>query len=109
MTQSFGSGSILFFLVALVFPALSQTPEEQLARSIFEQLVNINTADSAANVTSAAEAMAQRLREAGFPEEDIHVDGDDPRFKNLVVRYHGAGRQKPILIAGSSGRRRSAC
>jgi acetylornithine deacetylase/succinyl-diaminopimelate desuccinylase-like protein len=73
-------------------------PAEQLARDILEQLVDINTADSAANVTAASEAMAKRLRDAGFPDSDIHVDGDDPRFKNLVVRYRGAGKAKPVLL-----------
>jgi acetylornithine deacetylase/succinyl-diaminopimelate desuccinylase-like protein len=73
-------------------------PEQQLARDVFQQLIEINTADSAANVTGASEALAQRLRAAGFPEQDIHVDGDDPRFKNLVVRYHGTGKARPILL-----------
>ena len=76
----------------------SRTPQEQLAQSIFQELVNINTADSAANVTSAAEAMANRLRTAGFSDSDIHIDGDDPHFKNLVVRYHGTGPNPPVLL-----------
>jgi acetylornithine deacetylase/succinyl-diaminopimelate desuccinylase-like protein len=74
------------------------TAPQQLARDIFEQLININTADSAANVTGAAEAMAQRLQGAGFDASDIHVDGDDPHFKNLIVRYRGTGKAKPILL-----------
>ena len=78
--------------------APSRTPQEQLAQSIFEELVDINTADSAANVTGAAEAMANRLRTAGFSDADIHLEGDDPRFKNLVVRYRGAGTKPPILL-----------
>src|SRR6185437_12690615 len=73
-------------------------PAEQLARDILEQLVDINTADSAANVTAASEAMAKRLRDAGFPDADIYVDGDDPRFKNLVARYRGSGTAKPMLL-----------
>lgn len=85
-------------VIAAGYPAFSRTLPEDLARSIFEELVNINTADSAKNVTAAAEAMAQRLRAAGFPEEDIHIDGDDLHFKNLVVRYRGTGKKQPILL-----------
>lgn len=74
------------------------TPPRQLARDIFEQLVNINTADSAANVTAAVDAVAKRFRDAGFPDADMHIGGDDPHFQNLVVRYRGSGARKPILL-----------
>ena len=75
------------------------SPEHQAARDIFKQLIEINTTDTpAGNVTVAAEAMAQRFRAAGFPAEDIHVDGPKPNKKNLVVRLHGRGSGKPILF-----------
>src|SRR5690348_10149171 len=78
-------------------PALS--PEHQFARDIFKQLIEINTTDTpAGNVTAAAEAMAERFRTAGFPAEDIHVDGPKPNKKNLVVRLHGRGGGKPVLF-----------
>lgn len=38
-----------------------------LARSIFEQLVDINTTDSIGSVTAASKAMQQRFLDAGFP------------------------------------------
>jgi acetylornithine deacetylase/succinyl-diaminopimelate desuccinylase-like protein len=75
------------------------SPEHQAARDIFKQLIEINTTDTpAGNVTTAAEAMAERFRAAGFPAEDIHVDGPKPNKKNLVVRLHGRGAGKPILF-----------
>jgi acetylornithine deacetylase/succinyl-diaminopimelate desuccinylase-like protein len=80
----------------------AQGPEQtkQLARDIFKQLIEINTTDSVGNVTTAAEAMAKRLREGGFADSDIHVDGPNERKKNLVVRLHGTGKRKPILFIG---------
>lgn len=75
------------------------SPEHQAARDIFKQLIEINTTDTpAGNVTTASEAMAERFRAAGFPAEDIHVDGPKPNKKNLVVRLHGRGTGKPILF-----------
>jgi acetylornithine deacetylase/succinyl-diaminopimelate desuccinylase-like protein len=71
-----------------------------LARSIFQELIEINTTDSVGNVTTAAEAMARRFRAAGFPESDLALLGPNARKKNLVVRYHGTGRQKPVLLIG---------
>src|SRR5881398_3255044 len=80
--------------------AQSPDPANQLARDIFKQLIEINTTDSVGNVTTAAEAMAQRLCNAGFPENDLHVDGPNDRKKNLVVRFRGTGDRKPILFIG---------
>jgi acetylornithine deacetylase/succinyl-diaminopimelate desuccinylase-like protein len=90
---------LVFFTVV---PASAQQDDttRQLARDIFRQLIEINTTDSVGSVTAAAEAMAQRLRDAGFPESDIHVLGPNDRKKNVVVRLHGSGKHKPVLLIG---------
>ena len=75
-------------------------PTRQLAHDIFKQLIEINTADSAGSVTAASLAMAQRFRDAGFPESDIHILGATDRTQNLVVRLHGTGKRKPVLVIG---------
>jgi acetylornithine deacetylase/succinyl-diaminopimelate desuccinylase-like protein len=71
-----------------------------LARDIFEQLIEIKTTESGVGSTPAAEAMAQRLRDAGFDPKDIHVEGPNERKKNLVVRLRGTGKRKPVLLIG---------
>lgn len=73
-----------------------------LAHDIFKQLVEINTTDSVGNVTTAAQAMAQRLLDGGFPAADITVLGPNDRKGNLVARYRGkpGSKRKPILIIG---------
>lgn len=80
----------------------AQSTEEtnRQAREILKQLIEINTTDSVGNVSTAAEAMAKRLRDAGFPEKDVIVAGPVARKKNLVVRLHGTGQRKPILFIG---------
>ena len=91
-------------LVALLLPAFAPAQVDpatrQLSHDIFKQLIEINTTDSVGNVTTAAEAMAQRFRDAGFPASDIHILGPNDRKKNLVVRLHGAGKHKPVLLIG---------
>ncbi len=73
--------------------ALAAQPANALTLDIYRQLIAINTTDSAAgNVTTAAEAMAKRLRDAGFPAADIAVVGPTERKKNLVARQRGSGR-----------------
>jgi acetylornithine deacetylase/succinyl-diaminopimelate desuccinylase-like protein len=72
----------------------------QLSHDIFKQLIEINTTDSVGNVTTASEAMAQRFRDAGYAESDIQILGPNDRKKNLVVRLHGSGTHKPVLLIG---------
>jgi acetylornithine deacetylase/succinyl-diaminopimelate desuccinylase-like protein len=97
---------LLSFLVITLFAvstisaqSASQSPNP-LAREIFQQLIEINTSDSVGNVTTAAEAMAARLRDAGFTGNDVIVDGPNDRKKNLVARIHGTGQRKPVLFIG---------
>jgi len=77
-----------------------QEQAKQMARDIFKQLIEINTTDSVGNVTTAAEAMAKRLRDAGFSGDDVIVAGPNDRKKNLVARFRGTGKRKPILFIG---------
>jgi acetylornithine deacetylase/succinyl-diaminopimelate desuccinylase-like protein len=72
----------------------------RLSHDIFRQLIEINTTDSVGSVTLAAEAMRQRLLDAGFAPADAQVLGPNERKGNLVARLHGSGAHKPILIIG---------
>jgi acetylornithine deacetylase/succinyl-diaminopimelate desuccinylase-like protein len=85
--------------VGTVLVAAQSGPADSRAREIYKQLIEINTTDTpAGNVTKAAEAMAERLKAAGFPAADVQVFGPDPRKHNLVARYRGTGARKPLLL-----------
>jgi len=86
--------------LAMASPAQIDDATRQLSHDILKQLIEINTTDSVGSVTAAAEAMARRFREAGFPESDLHILGPNDRKKNLVVRMHGSGKHKPLLLIG---------
>ena len=90
------------WMAGFVAPARGQSldPTNNMARDILKQLIEINTTDSVGNVTTAAEAMAERLRAAGFSESDLHLAGPNDRKKNLVVRLRGTGKRTPILFIG---------
>lgn len=92
--------AVAALLVSATLEAQVDDATRQLSHDIFQQLVEINTTDSVGNVTTAAEAMAQRLRDAGFPASDIQILGPNDRKKNLVVRLHGTDQKKPILLIG---------
>jgi acetylornithine deacetylase/succinyl-diaminopimelate desuccinylase-like protein len=81
-------------------PSAADEASNKLAYDIFKQLIEINTSDSVGNVTTAAEAMAKRFRDGGFPAEDVVVLGPTDKKKNVVVRLHGSGKYKPVLLIG---------
>lgn len=87
-------------LLAGVSPAQLDSANQQLSRDIFQQLIDINTTESVGNTTTAAQAMAKRLRDAGFPAKDVVVLGPDARHGNMVARYRGTGQHPPILMIG---------
>ncbi len=77
------------------------TPNQQLARDIYKELVEINTGVETGDITAAAQAMAKRFREAGIPESDIFVGGPQPKKHNVVARIRGKGGPnagKPLLL-----------
>jgi acetylornithine deacetylase/succinyl-diaminopimelate desuccinylase-like protein len=79
----------------------SLNANQQLARDIYKELIEINTGVTTGNVTTAATAMAKRFRDAGIPEADIFVGGPRPEKHNVVARIRGRGgpnARKPLLL-----------
>jgi acetylornithine deacetylase/succinyl-diaminopimelate desuccinylase-like protein len=99
-----GKPSVVLLGIILMFSLEGRTQEQTapnpLAHEIFKQLIEINTTDSVGNVSTAAEAMAARLRDAGFADKDVIVAGPNDRKKNLVARIHGTGKRQPLLFIG---------
>jgi len=94
---------LILVILAFPFGAAAAVPPlddatRQLTRDIYKQLVEINTTESAGNMTTTAEAMAARLRDAGFPAADVQVLVPEPRHGNLVARLRGTGQKKPMLL-----------
>jgi len=89
--------AIVFVLSA--FPATLPPPEYQkLAHDLYKQLIEINTSYTTGATTASAQAVAARLRAEGFPDSDIQIAGAAPHKMNVVVRYHGTGQKKPLLL-----------
>src|ERR1035441_9425945 len=61
------------------------SPPQQFAFDIYKELVEINTVTATDDTAQAAEAMAARLRTAGFAEQDINVFSPAPHKGNLVA------------------------
>ncbi|MDE3197288.1 MAG: M20/M25/M40 family metallo-hydrolase, partial [Acidobacteriota bacterium] len=91
-------------LLCLALPAQQGDASRGLPRDILKQLIEINTSDRSGDNTVAAEAMARRLIDAGYPPADVQVlvpPGHKTKG-NLVARLRSKpGRTlKPILLMG---------
>ncbi|HXN65692.1 MAG TPA: M20/M25/M40 family metallo-hydrolase [Candidatus Acidoferrales bacterium] len=97
---------VLLLMVCLVpcftapVPAQTMRPEaeKKLAHDIYKEFVEIQSGYTTGATTPVAEAAAARLKAAGFADSDIFVGGANPRKANIVVRYHGTGARKPLLL-----------
>src|SRR5262249_16777366 len=91
----------LIFLAPLVCVAASTMPPEadqRLAHDIYKEIVQIRSGFTTGATTPVVEAIAKRLRTAGFADSDLFTGGAIPSKANLVVRYRGTGGAKPILL-----------
>src|SRR6266576_5855135 len=105
LTSRKNSWTALFAALVSILPAVSNpavaeglTPQQQLAFDIYKELVEINTVTATGDTARAADAMAARLRAAGFADADVQVFSPAPRKGNLVARLRGTGARKPILL-----------
>ncbi len=93
----------LLAATALATPAMAQSPRaDQLAfRDLYKELLEINTTLSAGSCTQAAQAMASRMKAAGFADSDLQVivPPDRPKDGALVATLKGSdSKAKPILL-----------
>ena len=103
------AAALWFGAVASVAVAQTANPRNlppaeymELASSLLEQLIEIDTTDTErGDNTRAARVVADALLEAGFPPEDVHVLVPDgfPTKGNLVARLRGSDPDaEPILL-----------
>src|ERR1700688_4290326 len=91
----------LLLIAPLACFAASNLPpdaDQRLAHDIYKEIIEIKSGFTTGATTPVADAIAKRLRAAGFPDSDIFLGGAIPTKSNLVVRYHGTGARKPILL-----------
>jgi acetylornithine deacetylase/succinyl-diaminopimelate desuccinylase-like protein len=95
--------AILFWVGTVVVcgqggPATPPESERLFAREIYKEMVEIKSGYTSGATTPVAEAVARRLKAAGFADADVFVGGAIPTKANLVVRYRGTGRLRPLLL-----------
>ncbi len=89
---------LLVAFAAFAADTLPPDAEQRLAREIYKEMIEVKSGFTTGATTPIAESVAARFKAAGFPASDIYLGGAIPRKANVVVRYHGTGARKPILL-----------
>jgi acetylornithine deacetylase/succinyl-diaminopimelate desuccinylase-like protein len=86
------AAAILFSVAPFSANAKPAPADLAAFRDLYKELVEINTTQSAGDCTRAANALAGRLKTAGYPNSDIHVivPPGHPKRGNLVAILHGS-------------------
>jgi acetylornithine deacetylase/succinyl-diaminopimelate desuccinylase-like protein len=102
MIRTFSAAALLA-AAAVASPAAAQTarPDQLAFRDLYKELIEINTTLSVGSCTAASQAMAARLKAAGFADADLQVIVPPQRPKDgaLVATLKGTdAKAKPILL-----------
>jgi acetylornithine deacetylase/succinyl-diaminopimelate desuccinylase-like protein len=97
MRSSTIAATALWCSASSVIAADALNAQQQRALAIYKELVEINTVTETGDTGRAVDAMAARLRAAGFAATDVQVFKPAPRKGNLVARLRGTGAKRPVL------------
>ena len=80
----------------------AQSPDKGLQRfrEIYKELVETNTTLSAGDCTLAAKRMADRLKNAGYPDDDLRIFVPDghPKEGGLLAALHGSDPSAKAIL-----------
>ena len=94
----------LALLIAGILPTFAADtflPEKEKARAmeIFRELIELRSTHDV-GTAKIANAIATRLKAAGFSSEDVQILAPKPGKENVLVRFRGTGSDKPVLFIG---------
>jgi acetylornithine deacetylase/succinyl-diaminopimelate desuccinylase-like protein len=101
-TKKFLLAAMLFATSCFALRVDAQTTrpeaEKKLAHDIYKEFIETQSGYTTGATTPVVTAAVRYLKAAGFPDSDIFVGGPAEKKMNLVVRLHGTGAKKPILL-----------
>lgn len=78
--------------------ALAGDDFDAVARDLYEDLVNIPSAEPRGGSEEIATFAAKTMLAGGFAAEDVHLLGPRPEVMGVVVRYRGRGQGRPVMM-----------
>ena len=99
------AASILSAQPALAQDAAALTPDQQLARDIYRDVIAFRTARGQEQVPAMVAYLVDRFKKAGFSDEDVQItdyDSEGEKTQGLMVTYRAkpGSTAKPIVLLG---------
>src|SRR5258705_5151362 len=75
-------------------------PGQAQFRDLYKELIEVDTTQQHGSCTVAAQAMAARLKAAGYPDADVRilVPADRAKDRNLIAVLHGSDAKAKAVV-----------
>ena len=89
---------ILTYLVLFTFPVLAENNYFEVGKATLADLIQIKSTESAGLATRASEYASEKLRSAGFDEDDLKIVGPTSTTQGLVAILQGRESDRPVIV-----------
>ena len=89
---------ILTYLVLFTFPVLAENNYFEVGKATLADLIQIKSTESAGLATRASEYASEKLRSAGFDQDDLKIVGPTSTTQGLVATLQGRESGRPVIV-----------
>ncbi len=89
---------ILTYLVLFTFPVLAENNYFEVGKATLADLIQIKSTESAGLATRASEYASEKLRSAGFDQDDLKIVGPTSTTQGLIATLKGIESDRPVIV-----------
>ena len=89
---------ILTYLVLFSFPVLAENNYFEVGKATLADLIQIKSTESEGLATRASEYASEKLRSAGFDQDNLTIVGPTSTTQGLVATLKGKESERPVIV-----------
>jgi len=89
---------ILTYLVLFSFPVLAEKNYFEVGKATLADLIQIKSTESEGLATRASEYASEKLRSAGFDQDNLTIVGPTSTTQGLVATLKGKESERPVIV-----------
>ena len=89
---------ILTYLVLFTFPVLAENNYFEVGKATLADLIQIKSTESEGLATRASEYASEKLRSAGFDQDNLTIVGPTSTTQGLVATLKGTESERPVIV-----------
>ena len=89
---------ILTYLVLFTFPVLAENNYFEVGKATLADLIQIKSTESEGLATRASEYASEKLRSAGFDQDNLTIVGPTSTTQGLVATLKGKESERPVIV-----------